>query len=245
MFSRMDHLYSSHLTMSKDELRRKLIQWDSDQGRAMAASERKLTKPPKKFDWSPALRNAAIIRRYWILRLRESTASKNYANTFRNWQERIQRQDPSFSFPLINQSLDTPTIRKHLNCATRNFRKCQVSSLDLRIKSYEELLDTYTQDDGFGISEESQRKAKIVRRTIQTESCRGLYHHLRQELNPGSFSQLSKILVPRNKNSVEATPPGTSIHSILNANDQSDIVWDTVLDKATLSVISNLQQRGV
>jgi hypothetical protein len=71
MVERMQALFDSKDTQDREELRTALIKWDNDQGRAMELSERTLRRPPKKCAWSPILRNSSIIRRYWILRLRE------------------------------------------------------------------------------------------------------------------------------------------------------------------------------
>ena len=69
MVERIDKLFANFGTMTRDNIRSQLTQWDNDQGRAMLSTEKSLSRPPKKFQWSPALRNAAIIRLYWKLRL--------------------------------------------------------------------------------------------------------------------------------------------------------------------------------
>jgi hypothetical protein len=78
MLARLEDLHKSQDTMNRDKIQAKLISWDLDQGRAMSMAKHRLRKPPKKFAWSPALRNAAIIRRYWKLRLWEVNGNFNF-----------------------------------------------------------------------------------------------------------------------------------------------------------------------
>ena len=230
MFARMQRIVDQQQSLSKDTLRSLLIKWDNDQGRAMAFAERQLIVPPKKCDWSPQLRNAAIIRLYWKLRLREHTGSHNYSSTFLRWQAKLQRSDPTFLFPHLNDTLSVTSIRRYFNNATSTFRKCQRSAHDLRMLSYDNLLNRYEQDKNPLTSAESKSKAKIVRRTIQTESTRSLFANLRHQLKPSDFSQLSKILIPRHKD-LPPTPIGSDIHQILEDNDPTDLIWDTVVSK--------------
>ncbi len=117
------------------------------QGRAMSAAENKLSKPSKKFSWSPTLRNTAMIRKYWKLRLREATLHHCYHNTFLRWQRDINKYDPSFTFPLIDVDLTTAEIRQHFNAATKSFRKSQMDSTSLRLQTYEDLISKYLGDN--------------------------------------------------------------------------------------------------
>jgi hypothetical protein len=80
--ARIQDLASTYRTMPREEVRQRLTQWDNDQGRAMLAAEKSLSRPQKKYHWSPTLRNAAIIRLYWKLRLRESLHQCDYQSTF-------------------------------------------------------------------------------------------------------------------------------------------------------------------
>ena len=70
MVKRIEQLSENHQSLSREQVRAALIKWDNDQGRAVKLSESLLRKPTKLYRWSPTLRNTAIIRRYWILRLK-------------------------------------------------------------------------------------------------------------------------------------------------------------------------------
>jgi hypothetical protein len=82
MIRRIDDLYARYKDMSRDDIRDSLIRWDKDKGRAMQYAEKSVTQLPKKCEWSPTLRNLAIVRLYWKLRLREVQEDKDYSATF-------------------------------------------------------------------------------------------------------------------------------------------------------------------
>lgn len=78
MIERIESLHKNQSKMSQCDIVDDLTRWDSDQGRAMSMAENKVTNNPKKYTWSLALRNAAIVRKYSKLRLREAKANFNY-----------------------------------------------------------------------------------------------------------------------------------------------------------------------
>ena len=228
MVSRIDALYEKHATMSRHDLRQLLIQWDNDQGRAMEKSERLLRKPPKKCAWSPALRNSAIIRRYWLLRLRELNKDEDYTSTFQRWQSQVQVHDSSFRLPHLGDLLSLEQVREHLNRSTRTFRRLQKQSTPLRLQTYQDLLASYEDDDDPGTREESRRKAKIVRNTLAGEGTRHIFSNLRQVLKPSVSHSLSKVLVP------QVSDGETSVYRKLQEESPDDMLWETVVDRDAL-----------
>ena len=88
MITRINRLHREHLNLTKDATRRLLTQWDNDQGRAMKHAEKVLQTPPKKYVWSPQLRNTAVIRQYWRLRLRELNFEEDHLFTFTRWESK-------------------------------------------------------------------------------------------------------------------------------------------------------------
>ena len=103
MVSRIEELANNYRNMVRDEVRIQLEKWDQDQGRAMTSSEIALSRPPKKCQWSPVLRNAAIVRLYWKLRLREVLRQCDYQHTFLRWQRQILVHDKSFSLSMFGR----------------------------------------------------------------------------------------------------------------------------------------------
>ena len=184
MVERIDELHEQYKDMSRDEIRTALTSWDNDKGRAMLHAESALARPPKKYKWSPKLRNLAFLRLYWKLRLREAQQGKNYSATFMRWQTKIQTNDPSFKFPRLTEALSVEEIRTSLNRASTGFYKSQKDSISLRMKCYEDLLLHYEGDTNPSTQPESRRKGKIVRNTIDGETLRNKFRDIRRVVNP-------------------------------------------------------------
>ena len=147
---------------------------------------------PKKYAWSPALRNAAIVRKYWKLRLREGKA-------FTRLQQKRQRQDPTFCLPMIDKQLSIKQISTKLTAVTQVFRRAQLCATDLRLLTYEQLLIHYNEEDTNASTINAlKRKSAIVQKTIDSETNREVCNHIRDVIKPSEFSALqSQIEVSR------------------------------------------------
>jgi hypothetical protein len=229
MIERIEDLYQRHRQMSREEVRVELIKWDNDQGRSMEFSERLLRRPIRKYAWSPALRNSAILRRYWLLRLREILGDKNFHSTFVRWQSQVQRCDPNFTLPFLGVSLSVDQVRSELTKASNHFRHLQKRATPLRLQCYEDLLDTYRADNNPETKATSQRKARIVMNTIAGETTRSTFGHIRRIVKPEERSSLSKILVPP---TCMATDSEYSAYHITQSTN--DIPWETVFTRPEL-----------
>ena len=157
MIDRMDDLYKNFASMSREDIRAKLISLDNDQGRVMRLGESQLSKPAKSYSWSPELRNLAYLRLYWKLRLREALHASDYSNTFLRWQTNLQTKDATFVFPNLTRPLTVDVIRSELNKASKRFRECQKNSESSRMKCYDDLLDEYENDTNPTTRAESKR----------------------------------------------------------------------------------------
>ncbi len=230
MKERMDKLFSSHHELPRSGVRRLLTQWDADQGRAMRSSESALITRPKAYQWSPKLRNAGVVLRYWKLRLRELRYSEDYSSTFERWERQIKAYDPSFMLPERHRWLDMQTVRGHLNRAHKFLQKTQRNATANRVSSYEDLLERYTLDTNPNTQKESQHQAKIVKRTIKNEACKQLYGRLQTILKPSEYSGLSQIQIPRSHLSGETTTPG-QVHSVLKQTDPDSIAWNAIITR--------------
>ena len=233
MVERINDLYTNYKRMSKEAIRESLVGWDNDKGRAMKHAEKAVMQPSKKCKWSPTLRNLAIIRLYWKLRLREVQENKDYSTTFSRWQRQIQSFDPTFTLPSLTERLSIEDIRRFFNRASTDFHKCQTDSVPNRLKCYDELLAAYEDDTNPETKRESRRKAKIVRNTIDGETIRTKFRDIRRVVRPSNFSSLSKILVPRHCKRHEAAKPEDTYDLLLNT-DHKDLIWETVVDREAM-----------
>ncbi|KAI2491599.1 hypothetical protein MHU86_22971 [Fragilaria crotonensis] len=168
--------------------------------------------------------------RYWKLRLRELLHGADYQETFQRWETKIQEFDSSFRLPEFGQALDVNTVRKRLNEASKQLRIVQKHSLSHRQQSFQDLLDTYDADTNHHTKHESMRKAKIVRRTLSSESNRNMFSHIKNLIKPGEYSPLTKLKIPREKEASKVTQPG-DVHTVLEETSPADIMWDTIISR--------------
>ena len=92
----------------------------------------------------------------------------------------------------------------------------------MRRKCYEDLLEPYT--------EESRRKAKIVRHTMDGEVIRTKFCDIRRVVKPAAVSSLSRVLIPRLR--VRTDPHSSDdLNTLLQSRDADDIVWETIAER--------------
>lgn len=185
----------------------------------MRAAKAALITRPKTYKWSPRLRNAGVLFRYWKLRLREIT-----------WERQIQSLNPTFQLPSCEVSLDIQEVRLQLTRAHKHLRQTQKKATKSRIQSYEELLQQYEADTDPITKSESQKRAKIVSWTIQGEACRSMYGKIRQIIQNKEYSSVSQIQIPRPETNASPTEPG-HLHTVLQHTDPSQLIWDTVITR--------------
>ena len=232
MVQRIQNLYDSYKQMSRANIREILTKWDNDQGRAMTLAEDSMKKPARKYQWSPKLRNAAIVWRYWKLRLREITRSANYHPTILSWQHKVQQNDPLFRLPFLDEPLSIETVREHLNVAQRELRTTQKRSKSLRLQTYQELLETYEDDNDPATRKESRRKAKVVSRTIASETCRAVFRNIENVLKPREgIGSVSRVNIPQRVSDSQHSTPGSRVYDIANSTIQDDLLRHTVITK--------------
>jgi hypothetical protein len=105
--------------------------------------------------------------------------------TFDRLQQEVQAYDSSFVLPHRSDVLTASEIRPHLNTATRTLTKCQRDAIDVRFRSYYDLVTLYASDTNPDTrKKESARKAKAVRKPITSENRRALFSHIRSILKP-------------------------------------------------------------
>ena len=230
MKERIDSLAANHHDMSREKVRKLLESWDNDQGRAMKTAEAALKINPKPYNWSPKLRNAGFIYKYWRLRLRELEHREKYSATFDQWTRQMQGHDPSFNFPLRASVLPPDAVKKHLNTSRKQLQKLQTNSIDHRLKSSQDLLASYDADTNHRTIPESRRKAKIVNQTIRSEARQRLFGLLRKVVKPTEFSAIAKILIPRATESTITISPD-QVHQVIRNTSPEHILWDTIIDK--------------
>ena len=237
MEERMDHLFNNFHEMTREQITSSLESWDRDQGRAMKKAEKELQLSPTPYAWSPQLRNAALTRRYWKFRLREIKHNADYGPSIRRLQEQIQQNEPTFKFPFVHDTdLTIDAIRRHLTDATKQLHVLQKASSEHRFKSYQDLLSMYSADNNPVTRPESNRKAKIVKRTLRTERIRSMFRNIRTTIKnilPSQQFGINHIKVPRVTTAATQQDPD-EFQAYIAQTPTNDIIWDTILDQATI-----------
>ena len=125
MIKRIKKLHKRHYELSDDKVRVALEKWDRDQGRAMRHAEKALGSIRlKKHYWSPTLRNAGLLCRYWRLRLLSNRENRDVSVTIHRIQTMVQQHDSTYIFPLQHLELSTIVIAKFWKQAKQSLKNC-------------------------------------------------------------------------------------------------------------------------
>ena len=89
----------------------------------------------------------------------------------------------------------------------------------------------YEADSNPSTKSESRRKAKIVRNTIDGETIRNKFRDLRRVVKPTSMSSLSKLLIPKHRNSSTSASVAEDTYRLLQETDPADLIWETVVER--------------
>lgn len=232
MVHRINHLHKHHSSMTDDAVRSALETWDRDQGRAMAHSEKQLRHRRGKNHWSPTLRNAGILCRYWRLRMK-ARHRQDYQHTCSRLLQIAQQHELTFVFPHFHDELSKDEIAQHLKTARTKYRETQQASQELRHKSYIELLIKYENDNNPSTQQESKRRAKIVKTTMRSEDVRANFKSIRLSVKQEPATQqggLKSIMVPTFEATHHQVPPDKTYEHIATTPEAA-IRWETILDQ--------------
>ena len=235
MFKRIKKLHKMHSELTDDKVRVALEKWDRDQGGAMRHAEKALGSIRlKKHYWSPTLRNAGLLCRYWRLPLLSNRENRDVSDTIQRMQAMVQQHNSTYAFPLQHHDVSTNDIAKYWKQAKQSLKKLQKEARELRYRSYEELLEEYEAD---AYNPESARRAKIVRSTLRTEKCRAMYQQIRVSVKPiqENVGGLKSILIPhipgQFNNGEPTSPERDTVYEWLAAHPDGPCRWESVIDR--------------
>ena len=112
-------------------------------------------------------------------------------------EQLIQQHHPLFTLPLRQRQLTITEAKSHLNTAKKHLQTCQKDSVDIRLRSYLDLMAGYVNDKDPSTKDESARKATIVHNTIRSERSRAMHQNIRQVVKPETRGSLSTTIAPR------------------------------------------------
>lgn len=116
-------LFDTHKQLSRSQIKKRLEKWDRDQGRAMAYAESTITKSRKPYSWSPELRDAGIVYKYWRMRHTEEKHQEDYTGTFDRIEQLVRQANPTFNLPLRHVVLTLEQVTTHLNEAATHLKQ--------------------------------------------------------------------------------------------------------------------------
>jgi len=234
MVERINHLHANHQNMTRNEVRRLLETWDADQGRAMQSAENAVSRRAQRNHWSPELRNAGIVFRYWGLRLKSHKTQNDYSRLFDRLEQSARQNDPSFSLPLRDDQLSAASMSSHRKQAKRFLRECQHKSKDLRSHTYNELLLRYENDNNPETQHESTRRAKIIKNTLRAEDIRENFRRIKLAVRSNNIHNggLQSLMLPKDTTSPTGFPE--DIHGYLATTKAEEVRWETVLDRTAI-----------
>ena len=198
----------------------------------MQAAESSPRKPPRKSQWSPALRNAGIIRQYWKIRLHDANQATNHSSRILRLEDQIRQHDPSFHLPFKDVTLSLDEIRRNLTQSSKLFRTIQRKSDEYRMRSLYDLLALYESGASSLSTTEETARAKIIRATIRNETTRGVFGNLRRQINLSEQTGFNFINVPSETLSPSSTQ---SAYQHLQSNTTNPILWEKVVDKEAIN----------
>ena len=142
MVERIEWMTENLETLDTSTTARNMMEeWDNDQGRAIQHSERQLSRTQKPYQWSPTLRNAGLLYRYWRLcHWEATTGTANYSNIYDRMLRQTATHDPTFRLPYLGERLTLDIIITNLNSADKHLKKSQNESVELRYKCCNDLL---------------------------------------------------------------------------------------------------------
>jgi hypothetical protein len=218
--------------MSDTAVQQYLEKWDQDQGRAMKFAEKKIRVTRlKKHYWSPQLRNAGLLCRYWNLRIYSVKHNREVNFSISRIQAMIQQHDPRYTFPQQHEALTIQEMIPKWKAAKKALKECQMQAREMRYRSYEAMLVQYKLDR----SPESNRRAKIVQRTISTERCRETYRSIRNSTKPfcEHTGGIKNILIPAVSQEGNRTfnPEASETYEWLTQHPEGPQRWDRLIDR--------------
>ena len=101
----------------------------------MAYAESIITKPHQPYSWSPTLRDAGLVYKYWRMRHREAKHNEDYTATFDRIEQLVRQTTPKFALPLRQSLLPLDQITSHLDAAAKHLKLCLKNSTELRFRS--------------------------------------------------------------------------------------------------------------
>ena len=230
-------LQSAFMPLAQVELSYNSI--DRDVTRAMLHAEKQAKRPSGKYAWSPKLREAGLLARYWHLRLKEVEQKSQCKGALSQLTDRFKSLN--IVFDSLATCTDALVLKVRWKEALKLLRTVRDKAYDHRAVHLRSTLQHYTNltfsDDESGADANKSKIARI-HRLLNTESMRKPFRAIHSMVTPLQGGGLSKLFVPSGiKNKKVAAkycePDGSITRPNLIKMAQSDkhsVEYTTLLD---------------
>ena len=235
--SRVNDLVATASELSPSQCKARYDSIDRDMTRAMLHAEKEAKRPSGKYAWSPKLREAGLLARYWHLRLRELESSTSLTATILRLHQRLRSLKINLDDNLGN---DPALVKIKWREALTTLKKIRTDAFDYRSVHLHDTLALYRSKEPAGKANNAANQQKIRRilQLLNTEQMRKPYCTIHLAMPKPRFGGLSKLFVPSGvKNYQVAAKFSQADGSITKANliamaqaDKHSVVYDTVLD---------------
>ena len=171
--------------------------FDRDVIRGMLHAEKQAKRPSGKYAWSPKLREAGPIARYWNLRLREADTGRN----LRIPLDCMEKQFLQIKIVVENVAVGASAeeIKVKWAASIKALRLVRDAAYDHRTVRLRATLEHY-QNLTFAADEsgadENKEKIRRIQRLLNTEKMRLPFRGIHSMVTPRHGSGISKLFVP-------------------------------------------------
>ena len=197
LWDRVDALTTAASSLSPDQCKERYDAIDRDVTRGMLHAERQAKRPSGKYAWSPRLREAGLLARYWHLRLREVEKACSFTVPMTALVLRLKSLNITIDDDLCT---DASILKEKWRAATKTLNKVRDNAFDHRavhllstLAQYHNL--SFTEDQ---VSEREENNVKIARihRLINIENMRKPFRAIHASMTLSTAGGLSKLFVP-------------------------------------------------
>ena len=199
LVARVKELTTTAAALTVEQCKAAYDSIDRDITRAMLHAEREAKRPAGKYAWSPKLREAGLLARYWHLRLREIESSHVLPHAL----VRLKRRIRELSIHLDDDLSDNDGIvRARWKGALSVLKKIRNDAYDYRVVHLTSTLEIYRNHSKTIDSKDKAgrlaNKVKIQRiiRLLHIESMRKPFRSIHASMAGRQSGGLSKLFVP-------------------------------------------------
>ena len=199
IWDRVNDLTQMAHTLQSENCKQRFDAIDRDVTRGMLHAEKQARRPAGKYAWSPTLREAGLLARYWHLSLKEV----EHSLCLRFPLERLLVRTKSLNINLLDDLCSDATILKtRWRTAIKLLRTIRNTAYDHRAVHLMSTIERYqnlhfsSEEVQAGARKENEAKIRRIERLINIETVRKPFGIIQASLTEQRAGGLSKLFVP-------------------------------------------------